>query len=130
MIILLWVISITCTVLVSRTKGRNPYQWFFIAVLFGPLGLLGVLLIGADKESLDQADIASGKKKKCPDCAETIKFEAKVCRYCNAHQVSITKNSKVFKDNPALPRRFCKVCHGVIAKTKVQCSKCNNLQFD
>ena len=41
------------------------------------------LLIKADTKSIETAQLATGDSKKCPQCAEIVKAEARVCRFCN-----------------------------------------------
>lgn len=43
-------------------------------------GALGMFIGGATESVMQKVKDA---KKKCPNCAESIKKDAKVCRYCN-----------------------------------------------
>lgn len=58
-------------------RGRNGAGWFFLSLAISPL-LAGVLLMALPK----QENLAGGLRK-CPACAELVKSEAKVCRYCH-----------------------------------------------
>lgn len=92
------------TSLISKKKGYSPATWFLIGFIFGIIGLLVAIGLPKRKEkehvlnsqekpkneaqdmvySLDKLnDIPIDLYKKCPECGELIRIDAKICRYCN-----------------------------------------------
>ena len=79
--------------------GRSSFGWFMLALIISPLfaGLLLICLpskagppvVRVVTESAVNAEaIASSAStgatavKKCPDCAETVQADARICRFC------------------------------------------------
>ena len=75
--IVLWIICIPLSAQEGSRKGRKR-QGVVLGVLLGPIGLLIIKLSPVDEAGA----IASGTLRKCPACAEIVKAEASVCRYC------------------------------------------------
>ena len=67
--------------LIARSKGRETFFWFLYG--FGPwiVALPHALLMQSDVVGIEQRLMAQGQRK-CPFCAEMIKVDAMVCRYC------------------------------------------------
>lgn len=71
-----WIASLVAGA--ALKKGRN-WTSFFIFSLFVPL----IMWIIVATISTDQATSTLGTKK-CPKCAELVKFEATVCKHCTS----------------------------------------------
>jgi zinc-ribbon domain len=64
----------------AKGRGHGFSGYFWLSVCLSPLiGLIGVLIAGTTEEA---KRTAAGDTRKCPHCAEMVKPEAKVCRYC------------------------------------------------
>lgn len=81
-IIILVLLAIVCAALsssVAKKKGHSGDTWGTIGFFFGVLGLIAAAGL-PDKRAMQVGGDA--KLKTCPDCAESIKRAAKVCRFC------------------------------------------------
>lgn len=71
-VILVVVTGIVGAVL-ARPKGRSPILWFILCAII-PLLVIAILLL--------PSVVRKGFTKKCHHCAEVIKEDATVCKYC------------------------------------------------
>jgi len=67
---------------IARSKGRSFGLWWLYGALLFIVALPHALIMAADKKTLEEKQLSEGMKK-CPHCAELVKQEATVCRFCN-----------------------------------------------
>lgn len=82
---ILWAACSVFAAMIASAKNRSAIAWFVSGFLFGPLAVLAVGLMPSVPLSPDEKAKAEGLKK-CPFCAELIKQDAKVCRFCSKDQ--------------------------------------------
>nr|WP_284358215.1 zinc ribbon domain-containing protein [Dyella nitratireducens] len=66
---------------IAQSKGRSFGLWWLYGAAIFIIATPHALLLKPDHKGLDQAKIESGLKK-CPQCAEFVKEEARICRFC------------------------------------------------
>jgi RNA polymerase subunit RPABC4/transcription elongation factor Spt4 len=67
---------------IAQSKGRSFVAWWVYGAALFIVALPHALLMKSDLQGIDQQRLQSGDSRKCPFCAEIIRREAVVCRYC------------------------------------------------
>ena len=82
-----WVLLSILAGWIAGSKGRNGFGTFLLSIFLSPLiGIIVALVLEREKEIDPNAPTAETHVK-CPDCAELVKREAKVCKHCGCKLV-------------------------------------------
>lgn len=95
---------------IAKSKGREFFLWYLYGVLLFIVALIHSLII----KPTDRQLINEGMKK-CPHCAEIIKPDAKVCRYCGRDLPEPINKSK------------CPLCGAMLNPDYRKCTQCGHL---
>lgn len=80
--VIFWILCGVGAAIAASNKGRDIGPWFMIGFLLGPFGLIYALIIPKIEVKQIKRKLIEDETKRCPMCAETIKLEAKKCRFC------------------------------------------------
>ena len=66
---------------IAKGKGRSFGLWWLYGAALFIVAMPHSLLMRGTPQAIEQRQLSEGMQK-CPNCAEFIKSDAKVCRYC------------------------------------------------
>lgn len=69
----------------AEQKGLSGAGYFFLSLFLSPIvGLIGVALSPPNIEKIERRALRSGNARRCPACAELVRRQAIICRFCGA----------------------------------------------
>jgi RNA polymerase subunit RPABC4/transcription elongation factor Spt4 len=130
LIALIWFGSAVLCSMAAKSRGRDPVGWFILGLIFGVFALAAVLLMQSNRieASRSYTGESDSDTKTCPDCAETIKAQARVCRFCTRkfsdseiEEAMETSGGGTFRSGPKKQCRHCRSLNHVGNKV---CGSC------
>lgn len=89
--VFVWCVASVGVGLAATPRGRGSGSWFLIALVISPLLAILLLLALPTKDEAERTRARkngeAGEFRKCPRCAEVVRREAVVCRFCHADLV-------------------------------------------
>ena len=113
MLIVFWILCGFVTSLIFGNKGRNAIGGFLLGALLGPFGILIALVSSKDESQLEKQAVQTGLSRKCPECAEVVKAEARKCRFCGSDLTPTVASAVASRVPGHSPKCGCKRCYGM-----------------
>jgi hypothetical protein len=78
-----WFFACCFVAAIASGRGRSAFGYFLLSLVLSPIfGLIVVLVVGPNRTLLEDQQLRNGTSRRCPFCAETVRQEAIVCRFC------------------------------------------------
>lgn len=85
-----WLVLSVAVGVLANSKGRTGFGWAILAMLLSPLiaGLVVAILPKTGKAALPRDEVGNTitdkTHRRCPDCREIVRRDARKCKHCGA----------------------------------------------
>lgn len=109
---IIWLLFGIVAMVIASSKERSGCGWFLLGCLIGPFALVVAALPSLHTVP---GTPSPSTHVKCPDCAELILIDAKVCKHCGCRLISggVPDGMKQCPDCKRLnsvAEKFCSAC--------------------
>jgi len=94
-ILVTWLVLAILVGVYANGKGKSGFLYFILSVILSPLIGFVIAVVSGDNEN---ELIKQGKKRKCPNCGELIRTEAKICKFCNSKIIDENTETLIQED--------------------------------
>lgn len=67
---------------IAEKKGRSFGGFFTLGMFFPIIGLIAAAMASVDQKKKEEQMLKSHEFKKCTACAELVRSDAQICRFC------------------------------------------------
>ncbi|MEH4798300.1 zinc ribbon domain-containing protein [Atlantibacter hermannii] len=103
---------------IAKNKGRSFVGWWVYGAALFIVAIIHVMIIKADSKRIESQNFRDNSLKKCPYCAEYIKYEAIKCKHCGSDLESDVNIEPSDIDDKWLPGIYFKREAGTFALDK------------
>lgn len=82
-LLVFWLLCGVLAAAIASSRGGSGSGGMLLGLLLGPFGIAFAFFLGGDRARADKA-LRSGQLKKCPQCAELVQAEARICKHCHS----------------------------------------------
>lgn len=124
-----WILCGIIAGAIYRNRGNSGFAGFLAGLILGPIGIILVLVTKPNTAAIEQRQLASGEMKKCPACAELVRSDARVCRYCQ-HDLTAAVPGRLAPAQRAFAKPngaggfTCSACGGGVRHDATDCKHC------
>jgi len=118
-VVLSWLVLSLVVGAIRSARGGSFWKLFFLSLLLSPVvGLICALAVPVSAKAAEAKQMATGDLRKCPQCAELVKREAKICRFCHSTLEPLPAESNAGGDNLSAAKNLAASGHSAAEISK------------